>query len=96
MQIILSLLQGSKRFLNKTMSDKTPLVLVSCGSFNPITNMHLRMFGTLISWIFSNYFFYLIYFEEIAKDNLESMGNYKVVSGIISPVSDGYRKKVLF
>ena len=49
MQIVLGLLQSYKSFLNKTMSDKTPLVLVSCGSFNPITNMHLRMFGTLIS-----------------------------------------------
>ena len=25
-------------------SSKTPLVLVACGSFSPITNLHLRMF----------------------------------------------------
>ena len=24
------------------------IVLLSCGSFNPVTNMHLRMFGKLI------------------------------------------------
>jgi nicotinamide mononucleotide adenylyltransferase len=32
--------------LRKTLSDasKTPLVLVSCGSFSPPTNLHLRMF----------------------------------------------------
>ncbi|KAF2788326.1 nicotinamide mononucleotide adenylyltransferase 1 [Melanomma pulvis-pyrius CBS 109.77] len=32
--------------LTKTLSDstKTPLVLVSCGSFSPPTNLHLRMF----------------------------------------------------
>ena len=27
------------------MTHRIPLVLVCCGSFNPITNMHLRMFG---------------------------------------------------
>ena len=27
------------------MNHKIPLVLVSCGSFNPITNAHMRMFG---------------------------------------------------
>lgn len=27
-----------------TDPDKTPLLLVACGSFSPITNLHLRMF----------------------------------------------------
>ena len=27
------------------MSMPTRIVLLACGSFNPITNMHLRMFG---------------------------------------------------
>ena len=32
--------------LRKTMEDstKTPLILVACGSFSPITYLHLRMF----------------------------------------------------
>ncbi len=27
------------------MSQRIPLAFICCGSFNPITNMHLRMFG---------------------------------------------------
>ncbi|XP_035015999.1 nicotinamide/nicotinic acid mononucleotide adenylyltransferase 1-like [Hippoglossus stenolepis] len=54
----------------------TSVVLLACGSFNPITNMHLRMF-------------------ELARDHLEDTGQYKVVSGIISPVGDGNKKKGL-
>ncbi|KAK0709443.1 hypothetical protein B0T26DRAFT_406001 [Lasiosphaeria miniovina] len=30
--------------LRQTQQDKTPLVLVACGSFSPITYLHLRMF----------------------------------------------------
>nr|XP_019944381.1 PREDICTED: nicotinamide/nicotinic acid mononucleotide adenylyltransferase 1 [Paralichthys olivaceus] len=54
----------------------TSVVLLACGSFNPITNMHLRLF-------------------ELARDHLEDTGQYRVVSGIISPVGDGYKKKGL-
>ncbi|CAB1446328.1 unnamed protein product [Pleuronectes platessa] len=32
---------------------------------------------------------------ELARDHLEDTGQYKVVSGIISPVGDGYKKKGL-
>jgi len=32
-------------FVWLTMSAKRQVVLVGCGSFNPVTNMHLRMFG---------------------------------------------------
>uniref|UniRef100_A0A7M4E4H4 Nicotinamide-nucleotide adenylyltransferase n=1 Tax=Crocodylus porosus TaxID=8502 RepID=A0A7M4E4H4_CROPO len=56
--------------------NRTEIVLVACGSFNPITNMHLRLF-------------------ELAKDYLQETGKYKVIKGIISPVSDAYRKKGL-
>ena len=31
---------------------KTPLVLFCGGSFNPVTNMHLRMFGKSLSLFF--------------------------------------------
>lgn len=27
------------------MSNPTKCVLLACGSYNPVTNMHLRMFG---------------------------------------------------
>jgi len=33
-------------------------------------------------------------FVEIARDSLHSTGRYKVVGGIISPVSDRYSRKV--
>ncbi|XP_040182340.1 nicotinamide/nicotinic acid mononucleotide adenylyltransferase 1 isoform X2 [Rana temporaria] len=56
--------------------ERTEVVLLATGSFNPITVMHLRLF-------------------ELARDHLHSTGNYKVVKGIISPVSDGYKKKGL-
>ncbi|XP_072282153.1 nicotinamide/nicotinic acid mononucleotide adenylyltransferase 1 isoform X2 [Pyxicephalus adspersus] len=56
--------------------ERTEVVLLATGSFNPVTVMHLRLF-------------------ELARDYLHSTGNYKVVKGIISPVSDGYKKKGL-
>lgn len=56
--------------------ERTEVVLLATGSFNPITVQHLRLF-------------------ELARDHLHSTGNYKVVKGIISPVSDGYKKKGL-
>ena len=31
----------------KLQGGRTGVVLVACGSFNPITNMHLRLFGGL-------------------------------------------------
>ena len=58
------------------MSNRIPLAFVCCGSFNPITNMHLRMF-------------------EIAKNYFDSNDKYEVLTGIVSPVSDGYKKKGL-
>ncbi|XP_069861610.1 nicotinamide/nicotinic acid mononucleotide adenylyltransferase 3 isoform X1 [Dipodomys merriami] len=58
------------------MKSQIPVVLLACGSFNPITNMHLRLF-------------------EVARDHLHQTGIYQVIQGIISPVSDHYRKKDL-
>uniref|UniRef100_A0A8C5F626 Nicotinamide nucleotide adenylyltransferase 3 n=1 Tax=Gadus morhua TaxID=8049 RepID=A0A8C5F626_GADMO len=55
---------------------RIPLVLLACGSFNPITNQHMRLF-------------------ELARDHMHSTGNYQVVKGIVSPVSDGYGKQGL-
>ncbi|KAF2091171.1 nicotinamide mononucleotide adenylyltransferase 3 [Saccharata proteae CBS 121410] len=38
--------------LKKTLSDpsRTPLVLVACGSFSPITYLHLRIFEMALDW----------------------------------------------
>lgn len=58
------------------MASQQKVVLLACGSFNPPTNMHLRMF-------------------EIARDALQKTGKYNVIAGIVSPVSDGYKKKDL-
>lgn len=45
MKLLGSIVSNINRILTREMSQKTPLVLISCGSFNPITNAHLRMFG---------------------------------------------------
>ncbi|KAF6727592.1 Nicotinamide/nicotinic acid mononucleotide adenylyltransferase 3 [Oryzias melastigma] len=55
---------------------RVPLVLLACGSFNPITNQHMRLF-------------------ELARDHLHGTGQYQVVGGIVSPVSDSYGKQGL-
>ncbi|KAJ0059339.1 hypothetical protein NL108_015909 [Boleophthalmus pectinirostris] len=55
---------------------RIPLVLLACGSFNPITNQHMRLF-------------------ELARDHMHSTGQYKVLEGIVSPVSDAYGKQGL-
>ncbi|XP_076019474.1 nicotinamide/nicotinic acid mononucleotide adenylyltransferase 1-like isoform X2 [Genypterus blacodes] len=54
----------------------TKVVLLACGSFNPINIMHLRMF-------------------DLARDHLADTCQFSVVRGIISPVSDAYKKKGL-
>uniref|UniRef100_A0A8C6ZSK9 Nicotinamide nucleotide adenylyltransferase 3 n=1 Tax=Nothoprocta perdicaria TaxID=30464 RepID=A0A8C6ZSK9_NOTPE len=58
------------------MQSRIPLILLACGSFNPITNMHMRLF-------------------ELARDHLHQTGQYEVIEGIVSPVSDNYRKQGL-
>ncbi|KAF7222807.1 nicotinamide/nicotinic acid mononucleotide adenylyltransferase 3 [Nothobranchius furzeri] len=55
---------------------RIPLVLLACGSFNPITNQHMRLF-------------------ELARDHMHYTGQFEVVGGIVSPVSDGYGKQGL-
>ncbi|XP_028283710.1 nicotinamide/nicotinic acid mononucleotide adenylyltransferase 3 [Parambassis ranga] len=58
------------------VTHRIPIVLLACGSFNPITNQHMRLF-------------------ELARDHMHSTGQYQVVGGIVSPVSDGYGKQGL-
>ncbi|NXH40236.1 NMNA3 adenylyltransferase, partial [Dicaeum eximium] len=55
---------------------RIPVILLACGSFNPTTNMHMRLF-------------------ELARDHLHQTGQYQVIEGIMSPVSDNYGKKGL-
>ncbi|XP_048845310.1 nicotinamide/nicotinic acid mononucleotide adenylyltransferase 3 [Brienomyrus brachyistius] len=55
---------------------RIPLVLLACGSFNPITNQHMRLF-------------------ELARDHMHHTGRFRVVGGIVSPVSDSYGKRGL-
>ncbi|KAF4977503.1 hypothetical protein FZEAL_5981 [Fusarium zealandicum] len=61
--------------LQRCSSQNTPLVLVACGSFSPITFLHLRMFP-------------------MARDHARNEG-FEVVAGVLSPVSDAYKKKGL-
>nr|XP_057924188.1 nicotinamide/nicotinic acid mononucleotide adenylyltransferase 3 isoform X1 [Doryrhamphus excisus] len=65
-----------KGAFTKMPIQRVPLVLLACGSFNPITNQHMRLF-------------------ELARDYLHSTGQYQVVGGIVSPVSDSYGKQGL-
>lgn len=37
-------LEQQLQILSMESSEKTDVVLLACGSFNPITNMHLRLF----------------------------------------------------
>jgi len=41
--------------LSKKSSNQTPVVLVECGSFSPVTLMHLRLLGKLFCRL-DNYF----------------------------------------
>ncbi|NXQ30003.1 NMNA3 adenylyltransferase, partial [Alaudala cheleensis] len=58
------------------MRSRIPVILLACGSFNPTTYMHMRLF-------------------ELARDHLHQTGQYQVIEGIMSPVSDKYGKKGL-
>ncbi|KAI1882980.1 hypothetical protein AGOR_G00240470 [Albula goreensis] len=58
------------------MASRIPLVLLACGSFNPITHQHMRLF-------------------ELARDHMHQTGQFQVVGGIVSPVSDVYGKQGL-
>lgn len=55
---------------------KTPLLLVACGSFSPITYLHMRMFA-------------------MASDYVKHNGQFELVGGYLSPVSDAYKKQGL-
>ncbi|CAG0917582.1 unnamed protein product [Notodromas monacha] len=62
------------------------VVLLACGSFNPPTIMHLRMF---VYYIFKHFL------VELARDYLHRVGKHTVIGGMLSPVHDDYGKKDL-
>lgn len=67
-----------------------PMAFIGCGSFNPVTIMHLRMFGKRYSWS-TPWLSRVDTFTELAKDHsLKKNPNITVVEGIISPVNDLY------
>ena len=78
---------------------KIPLVLFSGGSFNPITNMHLRMFGKIYLRLENpktselHFSTFLLSLKELAYDYFKD-SKYNLVSAIASPVGDAYKKKV--
>ncbi|KAI2667704.1 Nicotinamide/nicotinic acid mononucleotide adenylyltransferase 2 [Labeo rohita] len=65
-----------------TETTKTHVILLSCGSFNPITKGHIHMFG--------EYFAYSG--GKKAREYLHKTGRFIVIGGIISPVHDSYGK----
>ena len=73
-------------------------LLLACGSFNPPTNMHLRLFGMctdcLLLLLSTLKFEFEFDLSELAKDHLRTKG-VEVLGGIISPVNDAYQKKDL-
>lgn len=83
------------------LTNSSGVILLACGSFNPPTFMHLRMFGKLLYFIFVFVFedqkvncFFVFLFLELARDHLHRRTNYRVIEGVISVVNDAYMKKV--
>jgi nicotinamide mononucleotide adenylyltransferase len=63
-------------------NSRIPVVLLGCGSFNPVSIMHLRLFSMLSLSLPLNSL-------DMAKDALQLDNNYEVLGGYLSPVSDG-------
>lgn len=70
------------------------VVLLSCGSFNPPTNMHLRMFGKHYNFNLIQSNLIDLSITELARDHLQKLG-FEVLLGLVSPVHDGYGKEGL-
>lgn len=69
----------TSKFKRDVPSDYQPVVLVACGSFSPITYLHLRMFEMARDELLLN----------------QSHRKWYPVGGILSPVSDAYNKPQL-
>ncbi|MXQ82359.1 hypothetical protein E5288_WYG010868 [Bos mutus] len=81
------------------MKSRIPVVLLACGSFNPITNMHLRLFEVARDHLHQTGQSRGPGLREELDNGTRSPpgipGRYQVIGGIISPVNDNYRKKGL-
>ena len=81
-----------------SVASKTRVVLALCGSFSPVTNLHLRMFGMVWQQFFSSSVLIQLHpsvlTPELARDFLHRTGKYEVERGILSCVHDAYGKKV--
>ncbi|KAF1798682.1 hypothetical protein FB192DRAFT_1438895 [Mucor lusitanicus] len=90
-----------RQLIPETMKDdsKIPLVIVACGSYSPITYLHLRMFGKEHCqdghWSVDAHPLFAGYCVEMAKDHLNERTDYELVAGYYSPVSDAYMKEGL-
>lgn len=67
---------------------RIPLVIVACGSFSPITFLHLRMFGGQLISIHPP----LTTRQEMAHDYVQATNKFQILGGYFSPVSDAYNK----
>ncbi|XP_066889787.1 nicotinamide/nicotinic acid mononucleotide adenylyltransferase 3 isoform X2 [Kogia breviceps] len=78
------------------MKSRIPVVLLACGSFNPITNMHLRLFEVARDHLHQTDKS-CVGSEDLQGSSFPSCvsGRYEVIGGIISPVNDNYGKKDL-
>ncbi|KAK7704035.1 Nicotinamide/nicotinic acid mononucleotide adenylyltransferase 1 [Botryosphaeria dothidea] len=74
--------------LKKVLSDsgRTPLVLVACGSFSPITYLHLRIFEMALDWVRYNTEF------EVVGGYLSPDPDPEVSANILHQVGDAYKK----
>lgn len=75
-------------------ASKARILLALCGSFSPITHLHLRMLGRWLQYRRQLPTNVLIFLTELARDCLQRTGKYVVERGVISCVHDAYGKKV--
>ncbi|OAA43016.1 nicotinamide-nucleotide adenylyltransferase 2 [Beauveria brongniartii RCEF 3172] len=67
-----------------TRPGKTPLVLVACGSYSPITVLHVQMFHMAERHV-----------QSAQQQQRSSASEFEVVGSYLSPVSDAYKKPAL-
>ncbi len=72
-----------------TRPGKTPLVLVACGSYSPITVLHVQMFAMAERYVQSSSS------QQPANGQPHSAADFEVVGSYLSPVSDAYKKPAL-
>ncbi|TQV95925.1 nicotinamide mononucleotide adenylyltransferase [Cordyceps javanica] len=71
-----------------TRPGKTPLVLVACGSYSPITVLHVQMFSMAERHVESSA-------QQRPAGEQHGAVDFEVVGSYLSPVSDAYKKPAL-